>query len=133
MVGRPPEVYKVALRLLTAVYDGKFTAEDLLAELIRWLVIVREEKRQGLALLLQGVHNTAYGSIPLSTEEIINLVEQHMRSPYSSPSTSVAGRGGLRGRWRASGRTRVASRESQCGGQTNQVSRRRRGYYNRRR
>lgn len=59
MVGRPPEVYKVALRLLTAVYDGKFTAEDLLAELIRWLVIVREEKRQGLALLLQGVHNTA--------------------------------------------------------------------------
>jgi hypothetical protein len=84
LVGRPPAVYKAALNLLSAAHAGTFTAEDLLAELLRWLIIVRGEKRQRLELLLKGVQGATAGAIPLSAEEIVTLIEQHLRSPNSS-------------------------------------------------
>ena len=44
MVGRPPLVYKATLQLLTDVYEGRIAAEDLLAETIRRLLIMRDEQ-----------------------------------------------------------------------------------------
>ncbi len=35
LVGRPPHIYKATLQLLTDVYEGRITAEDLLAETLR--------------------------------------------------------------------------------------------------
>ncbi len=91
LVGRPPAVYQAALDLLSAAHLGTFAAEDLLAELLRWLIIVRDEKRQRLELLLKGVQGVTVGALSLSAEEMITLVEQHLRSPNAS-----AGSGGCR-------------------------------------
>ena len=83
MVGRPPIVYQAALQLLTDVHSGAITAEDLLAETIRLLIVVREEKKQRMETLLAGIR-TVEGAIPLSAEGIVTLIEQHLRLPNTS-------------------------------------------------
>lgn len=72
------------INLLAAVKEEKFSADGLLTEVMRWLIIVRDEKRQRMELLLRGAQSVAQGAIPLSSEEIVTLIEQHLRSPYSS-------------------------------------------------
>ena len=83
LVGRPPVVYQAALRLLTDVASGGITAFDLLAETLRWLVLVRNEKRQRMDSLLAGLR-ASEGGLPLSAENIVTLVEQHLRLPNTS-------------------------------------------------
>ena len=85
LVGKPPAVYQAALHLINRVFQGVVTAEDLLAEILRCLVVFGNEKRQRLALLLQAVAQGAEaGNVPLSSEEIINLVESHLKLPGAS-------------------------------------------------
>ncbi len=83
LVGRPPALYQAALQLLTDVYMGAVSPEALLAETIRWLIIVKEERRQRMETLLAGLRTTE-GAMPLSTEAIVTLIEQHLRCPGSS-------------------------------------------------
>lgn len=83
LVGRPPVVYQAALRLLTDVAEERASAEALLTETLRWLLIVREEKRQRMASLLAGLR-ASEGALPLSAENIVTLIEQHLRLPGSS-------------------------------------------------
>ena len=52
LVGRPESVYKATLQILDDVYQGKLTADELLTETVRWLLIVRDEKRQRMNSLL---------------------------------------------------------------------------------
>lgn len=82
-VGRPPIVYQSAVQLLVDVHSGAITAADLLAEPIRLLIVVREEKRQRMESLLAGIR-TVEGAIPLSSESIVTLVEQHLHLPNAS-------------------------------------------------
>ncbi|MBI5671653.1 MAG: hypothetical protein HZC41_26975 [Chloroflexi bacterium] len=56
--GRPREVYQAALQLLADVHENRATPEDLLAETIRLLLIVRDEKRQRMESLLAGLAAT---------------------------------------------------------------------------
>ena len=83
MVGRPPVVYQASLQLLTDVNIGAITAEDLLAETLRLLVVLRQEQRQRMDALLAGIR-TVEGAVPLSAEGIVTLVEQHLRLPGTS-------------------------------------------------
>jgi hypothetical protein len=83
LVGRPPKLYDTILKLLDAVYRGVVAADVLLAETLRWLLIVRDEKRQRMETLLAGLRTTE-GAIPLSSEGIVNLIEQHFKTPNSS-------------------------------------------------
>lgn len=83
LVGRPPKLYKTALELLDAVHIGNISADELLAETIRRLIIVRDEKRQRMQTLLAGLQATDE-RIPLSSENIVNLIEQHLRCRNSS-------------------------------------------------
>jgi hypothetical protein len=83
LVGRPPKLYQAILQLLTDVYNNTITASDLLAETIRGLLVVKEERRQRMEMLLAGL-KTSEGAIPLSAEAIITLIEQHLKSPKSS-------------------------------------------------
>ena len=82
LVGRPATLYQAALQLLTDVYEGISTADDLLAETLRWLLLVREEQKQRMSSLLASLHAT--GTTLLAAEGIITMVEQHLRSPGSS-------------------------------------------------
>ncbi|RUT02383.1 DNA methyltransferase [Dulcicalothrix desertica PCC 7102] len=83
LVGRPPILYKTVLQLLDNVYCGSVLASDLLAETIRYLLIVRDEKRQRISSLLANLRTVA-GGIPFSAEAILKLIEQHLSCPNSS-------------------------------------------------
>ncbi|MBW4512158.1 MAG: DNA methyltransferase [Scytonematopsis contorta HA4267-MV1] len=83
LVGRPPILYKTVLGLFNDVHVGRIVAEDLLAEVIRYLIIVRDEKQQRIASLLSDLQTLA-GGIPLSAEAIIKLIEQHLSCSNSS-------------------------------------------------
>lgn len=83
MVGRPPIVYQAALQLLTDIHDGNISPESLLAEAIRVLILLREEKRQRMDGLLESIRS-AEGAMPLAAEAILNLIYQHLKLPYAS-------------------------------------------------
>jgi hypothetical protein len=83
IAGRPPLLYKSALQLLTDVQTGAVSAEDLLAETVRSLLVFKNEQHQRMETLLAGIKTTE-GAIPLSAEAIVTLVEQHLKSPRSS-------------------------------------------------
>ena len=81
--GKPAKLYEAVLKLLDDVFTGKVSAADLLAETVRWLLIIRDEKRQRMATLLAAL-KTAQGAVPLSSEAIVNLIEQHFACKNSS-------------------------------------------------
>jgi hypothetical protein len=77
LVGRPPQLYEAVLHLLDDVHNNRVSAEDVLAETVRWLLIVRNERQQRIDSLLKDLKTTE-DAIPLSTEQIVRLVSQHM-------------------------------------------------------
>ncbi|MEH2461659.1 restriction endonuclease, SacI family [Nostoc sp.] len=77
LVGRPPKLYEAALQLLDDVHEGRITAEELLAQTIRCLIIARNEKRQRMETLLADLKKSE-DAISLSAEEIITLLKQHL-------------------------------------------------------
>ncbi len=83
LVGRPPQLYQNVLRLFDDVFTGKISASGLLTETIRCLLIVRDETSQRMSTLLAGL-KASEGTIPLSTESIVKLIEQHLACPKSS-------------------------------------------------
>jgi hypothetical protein len=83
LVGRPPKLYQTVLQLLTDVHAGKVSAENMLAEVIRCLIIVRDEQRLRMQTLLAQLE-TVKDATPLSSEAIVTLIQQHLSSPKSS-------------------------------------------------
>ncbi len=83
LVGRPPQLYQAVLQLLTTVYEDNVSAEDMLAEVIRCLIILRDEQRQRMQTLLAQL-KTVKDATPLSSEAIVTLIQQHFSSPKSS-------------------------------------------------
>jgi hypothetical protein len=83
LVGRPRQLYKDTLQLLDDVHTGRVTAEDLLTEIIRVLLIMRQEREARMATLLATLQRTE-DVTPLSSEEIVTLIEQHLKSKNSS-------------------------------------------------
>ncbi|MGB3654459.1 MAG: restriction endonuclease, SacI family, partial [Rivularia sp. (in: cyanobacteria)] len=83
LVGRPAILYNIVLQLLDDVYQERVSPENLLAETIRLLIIVRNEKQQRIASLLADLR-TLKNAIPLSAEAILKLIEQHLNCRNSS-------------------------------------------------
>ena len=77
LVGRPPQLYTAVLDLLDDVHNNQVSADDLLAETIRLLIILRNERQQRIESLI-GTLKTTEDAIPLSSEDIVNLIYQHM-------------------------------------------------------
>lgn len=82
LVGRPKQVYEYCLQLFDDVYMGRVTANDLLAEVLRQLVLHRDEMREQLEVRVSRLQNPS--QIPLSSEDITTLVKQHLASRRSS-------------------------------------------------
>jgi DNA adenine methylase len=80
LVGRPPKLYQTVLQLLDDVHTNKVSADDLLAETIRCLLVFRNEKRQRMETLLATLADlkSSEDAIPLSVEAIVGLVQQHL-------------------------------------------------------
>jgi hypothetical protein len=83
LVGRPLAMYREALRLLDDVHAGRVSAQDVLDESIRLLLLDRDARKARLKTLLSGVGRVA-DALPLSSEDTVNLIEQHLRCKGSS-------------------------------------------------
>jgi DNA adenine methylase len=83
LVGRPAVMYHDALRLLDDVHAGRISAQDVLDESIRLLLLERDARKVRLKTLLSGVGRVS-GALPLSSEDTVNLIEQHLRCKGSS-------------------------------------------------
>ena len=82
--GRPKDLYQKTLQLLTDIHEGRVSADVLLAETVRCLLILKSERRQRLEILLSGVEDASEDRIPLSSEDIVTSIEQHFKCPRSS-------------------------------------------------
>ncbi|MDX1522313.1 MAG: hypothetical protein R3264_11845, partial [Anaerolineae bacterium] len=83
LVGRPPLLYQTILQLLSEVHKSRVLAEDMLVEIIRGLIIVRNEQNARMQTLLAQLKTVKHGT-PLSSEGIVTLIQQHLSSPHSS-------------------------------------------------
>jgi hypothetical protein len=83
MVGRPEGLYRTTLQLLADVQSGAVSAEDVLAEMVRMLLIIRDERRNQIAGLLTGL-KAVHGPTALSSEAIVQLIGQHLTVARSS-------------------------------------------------
>ncbi|MBD2162421.1 restriction endonuclease, SacI family [Limnothrix sp. FACHB-1083] len=83
LVGRPVELYRSVLILLEDVAESRISAEDLLAEIVRVLLEIRDEQLHRINSLLSSLERSQ-GSLPLSTEAIIKLITQHLACKNSS-------------------------------------------------
>jgi DNA adenine methylase len=83
LVGRPMAMYQSALLVLDDVRTGKVEAQDVLNETIRLLLLDRDASKARLATLLSGIGRVP-DALPLSSEDTVNLIEQHLRCKGSS-------------------------------------------------
>ncbi len=81
--GTPKKMYEDVIQLLDDVYRGRISAMELLVESLRQLLLIQQEQANRIAQLLSELRTTQ-NSVPLSSEEIVNLLQQHLRSPKSS-------------------------------------------------
>jgi len=83
LVGRPRDLYKDALLILDDVAKDKISAERVLTETIRLLLIVRDERKARIDTLVKGIKD-GMGALPLCVEAIVTLLEQHLACKHSS-------------------------------------------------
>jgi hypothetical protein len=83
LVGRPRELYKKTLRLLADVAENRITADLLFVETVRVLLKLRDEKLARMNSLLDALAHTD-GALPLSSESILTLINQHLACKNAS-------------------------------------------------
>ncbi|MCA1612810.1 MAG: restriction endonuclease, SacI family [Acidobacteria bacterium] len=83
LTGKPSELYRRIVTLVNDVREGLAPAATLLAEIIRLLLSVKEERRQRMGSLLAALKPSQKSSL-LSAEAIVALIRQHQSLPRSS-------------------------------------------------
>ncbi len=83
IIGRPRQLYTDTLQLLEDVQTKRVSAKDLLAEIVRILLLLRDEKADRMTTLLASLKHSD-DVMPLSSEAIITLIEQHLKVKNSS-------------------------------------------------
>ena len=81
LVGQPRELYTNALQLLADVAGGEVAADDLLAEFVRTLLIIRRERNAEIAQLARRPSGKAPA---VSSEGIVTLIREHLACPRAS-------------------------------------------------
>lgn len=83
LVGRPRELYNKTLQLLEYVAEGRISADLVLVEVVRLLLIMREENFARMNSLLEAMKRNV-DALPLSSEAIVTLLRQHLDCKNSS-------------------------------------------------
>lgn len=81
--GRPAKLYRAILAILDAIQSRQVSASAVLKELVRLLIIKRDDDQARLESLKKGLQEEA-GELPLSSEDIVRLIEQHLALRHSS-------------------------------------------------
>jgi hypothetical protein len=79
--GKPREPYDAFISLLELVQDGSLNAQELLTEVIRQLLLVKNERQQQIGSLIQRIKDQ---KVNLSADSIIQILNQHLQSKRSS-------------------------------------------------
>jgi len=82
LVGRPREIYELALKILENVYKKPEMTTKILSEIIRFLLIIKKEDEQRMEQLIVNLKQTDI--LPLSSEKIVTLLIQHLNCKHSS-------------------------------------------------
>lgn len=81
--GRPKNLYAYAIDLIHAVYQEEIMPDALLKEIIRLLIIVKHEDEGRMQQLLANLRQSE-DALPLSSEQIVILMQQHLASKHAS-------------------------------------------------
>jgi hypothetical protein len=73
MAGSPPQVYQATLQLLTDIQEDRVSAEDVLTEAFRWLLLMKDERLLRLDKALENL-KFSENTIPLSSEDVVKLL-----------------------------------------------------------
>lgn len=83
LIGRPRDVYVAALDLLNMVHENEEKSENILQEIIRFLLIIKAEDELRMKQLIADLKQ-AEDVLPLATEEIVTLLTQHLNCKNTS-------------------------------------------------
>lgn len=83
LVGRPRDLYKKTLELLEDVAENRVAAKVVFVEIVRVLMLLRDEKLARMASMLDTLKRTE-GALPLSSEAIVTLISQHLACKNAS-------------------------------------------------
>ncbi|MEI6410106.1 MAG: restriction endonuclease, SacI family, partial [Bacteroidota bacterium] len=81
--GRPKDLYALVIDLVHVVYQSEVDPQDLLREIIRVLIIIKHEDEGRMEQLLSNFRRSD-DALPLSSEQIVTLLQQHLSSKHSS-------------------------------------------------
>lgn len=82
LMGRPRKLYEDILSLLDDVARKRVTPRVLFCEIVRNLVILRDEQKLRMSTLLENLRQS--DSSQLTVDGIVNIVRQHLSQPHSS-------------------------------------------------
>ena len=83
LVGRPREVYRYALELLDIISRKQESPDNILREIIRFLLIIKAEDEKRMEQLIADLKQVD-DLLPLSSEETVTLLSQHLSCKNSS-------------------------------------------------
>lgn len=83
LVGRPPQLYRDTIQLLEDVAQERASAVDVLTDAIRILIMIRNEKDGRMKELTAALQHSDE-ALPLSAEDIVILLQQHLACKHSS-------------------------------------------------
>jgi hypothetical protein len=83
LIGNPRDLYIKTLELLEDVAEQRIAADVLFVEIVRELLLLRNEKQSRIDSLLGAVERTK-GALPLSSESIVTLISQHLACKNAS-------------------------------------------------
>lgn len=83
MVGKPRQVYVNTLELLNFVFQREILPEDLAKEILRFLLIIKNENEERMNRLIADLRHSD-DILSLSSEQILNLLHQHLKCKNSS-------------------------------------------------
>ena len=83
IIGWPREVYRHTLEILDAVTHGTLHSQSLLTDIVRYLLVIRDENAERLKTLLAG-RGSRQQRVALSSETIVTLLQQHLACKHVS-------------------------------------------------
>lgn len=83
LVGKPRQVYVNTLELIDKVFQKKILAENLTKEILRFLIIIKNENEERMNRLIADLSHSD-DILPLSSNQVLNLLQQHLKCKNAS-------------------------------------------------